>query len=109
VIRELGEPGFRRRAEAMTLINGVDDLALSEEVLGFATLLIREKVMPGPLGGDAVHVACAAVHRVDYVLTWNIRHLANIRKETHRRGLCLKCGLLPPRIGTPDQFLGDEA
>jgi len=73
----------------------------NEEVRGLAELLVREKVMPGPVGGDAVHVAFATVHAVDYVLTWNVRHLANPSKLAHLRTICLRAGFLPPQIVAP--------
>jgi hypothetical protein len=72
-----------------------------------AGLLVREKVMPQPLAGDAIHVAVAAVHEMDYILSWNVRHLANPRKTRHLRTICLRAGLLPPQIVTPD-LLGEE-
>ena len=59
--------------------------------------------MPGPaVSGDAIHVAAATVHRVDYLLTWNARHMANPNKRAHFATICLRLGLVPPQIVTPD-------
>ncbi len=60
--------------------------------------------MPGPVAGDAVHVSVACVHGVDYLLTWNVRHLANPNKLEHLAAVCLRLGLTPPRIVTPDML-----
>lgn len=63
--------------------------------------------MPGPLKGDAVHVAVAAAHGVEYMLSWNVRHLANPNKLEHMANVAMRAGLLAPRIVTPE-FLWEE-
>ncbi|HRQ73867.1 MAG TPA: hypothetical protein PLU35_12650 [Phycisphaerales bacterium] len=103
VLRELTTPGFRHGDAALRLIEGVASLAFDEDVLGLASLLVAERVMPGPAaGGDAMHVAVATAHRVEYLLSWNVRHLANPNKLVHLRRVCLRAGLVPPQIITPD-------
>ncbi len=73
-------------------------------------MLVRERVMPAPaVGGDALHVAYCLVHRVDYLLTWNQRHLANPNKRTHLAVICARLNLLMPQIVTPDlMIVGDS-
>lgn len=105
VIRELEAPGFRQRDQALSLIQAIPLLPIDDAVLGLAKLLVAELVMPGPAaGGDAVHVATATVHAMDYLLSWNVRHLANPNKLTHLRNLCVRLGLVPPAIITPDML-----
>ena len=62
--------------------------------------------MPGPAVGDAVHVAVATRHGVDFMLSWNVKHLANANKAQHLRSVRLRLGLVPPLIVTPD-YLGE--
>lgn len=50
----------------------------------------------------AVHVAAACVHGMEYLLTWNVRHLANPNKLAHLSTVCLRLGVVPPRILTPE-------
>jgi hypothetical protein len=74
-----------------------------QEVLDLADLLVSEKVMPSPaLEGDALHLAIATLHRMEYVLTWNVKHLANPNKRTHLAVICMRLGLTPPILVTPD-------
>ena len=102
VLAELSHPDFRLRSDATALVQGIPMLSTTEEVRGLARILVREKVMPGPAAGDAIHVAVATVHRMDYVLTWNVRHLANANKLEHLRIICRRVGYVPPQIVTPD-------
>ena len=48
----------------------------------------------------------ATWHGVDYVLTWNVKHMANPNKRTHFGTVCLRLGLVPPMIVTPDLLRG---
>ena len=112
VVRELASPDFPEpvRGPALAMLAGLPLLALSDEVLGVAAVLVRERVMPGPAGqGDALHVAAALVHRIDHLVTWNQQHLANQNKRTHLRVVCARLGYLLPEVTTPDLMsLGDE-
>ncbi len=80
-------------------------LEVTAEVRGLAKILVREKVMPGPAEtGDAVHVAAAIVNHCEYLLTWNVKHMANPNKKRHLGNVCLKLGFVPPEIVTPDSL-----
>jgi hypothetical protein len=99
---ELSDPDYPLCSQALELIQGVPLLAMTEDVAGLARLLVRDKVMPAPVAGDAVHVASATVWAMDYMLSWNVRHLANINKVEHLRRVCRRVGYAPPLILTPD-------
>jgi predicted nucleic acid-binding protein len=102
VIRELSDPGFPRSSEALALIADLPLLEIDDEVAGVAEVLVREYIMPAPAVGDAIHVAACAVHDVEYLLSWNVRHLANPNKTAHLQAICRRLGLAPPQILTPD-------
>jgi hypothetical protein len=102
VVAELSRPSYPMSAQAREWVRDVPLLSLTEEVLGLAEVLVRERVMPGPIGGDATHVAVSCVHRVEYMLSWNVRHLANANKRRHLDKVCVRAGYLPPMIVTPD-------
>jgi hypothetical protein len=87
------------------MLKGLSVLEYTSEVAQFAEALVRERVMPGPsVSGDAVHVAAATIHRMDYIMTWNVKHLANLNKRTHLAVICTRAGFTPPMIVTPDML-----
>jgi hypothetical protein len=107
VVRELSAPEFPNRDNALAMLSGLRPLELSPAVASFAEMLVAERVMPAPsVEGDAVHVAAATIHRMDYLLTWNVKHLANANKRTHFAVLCMRLGLAPPILTTPDLLEG---
>ncbi len=104
VLAELSHSTYVQRIDALAFVVGIPVLDVTPEVLGLANVLITEKVMPGPLEGDAVHVAVAAFHRMEYLLTWNVKHLANPNKRTHLARVRLRIGVAPPNIVTPSNL-----
>ena len=102
VIKELSHPRFPSSNQALEHIKGIALLELDDDVLGLASILVQEMVMPSPAEGDAIHVGAACVHGMDYLLTWNVRHLANPNKLRHLTTVCLRLALTPPKIVTPD-------
>ncbi len=63
-------------------------------------------MLPEKARSDAMHVATAAVHAVDYLLTWNCKHLANANILPNVDRLLTERGYFPPLIATPEEFSG---
>lgn len=63
--------------------------------------------MPAKAQNDALHLAIAAVNGMDYLLTWNCRHLANAALKTFLERICKKAGYRCPIICTPEELLED--
>jgi len=105
VVRELASPDFPDavREPALSMLHGLTLLPTTPEVVAFADVLVGEHVMPGPATeGDALHLAVAIVHQLDYLLTWNQKHLANPNKRTHLTIVASRARLQLPEIVTPD-------
>jgi predicted nucleic acid-binding protein len=111
VVRELSSEHFPPavRVAALAMLEGLEALAVNEDVRAVADLLVRERVMPGPaIEGDAVHLATCVVHRVDYLMTWNQKHLANPNKRTHLAVICARLNLPLPQVVTPDLMIVED-
>jgi hypothetical protein len=80
-------------------------LAVSQEAERLAPLLVKAAGMASNAATDALHVALAAVHGMDYLLSWNCTHIAN---ATIRRAIDKQCrasGYEPPVICTPQELI----
>lgn len=69
VIGELSDPRHRQAQAALKLIEPIEILPLTPSVRGFAQMLVREQVMPGPVRGDAIHVAIATLYGLEVLLS----------------------------------------
>ena len=55
---------------------------------------------------DALHIAVATVHEMDYLVTWNCRHIASAELRGEVARVCTQAGYDPPTICTPEEFMG---
>jgi hypothetical protein len=107
VIIELREGDWPGQAEAIGLVQGIQKLLVDDEITAIAERYIRERLVPEDLFGDAMHLAIACTHELDFLLTWNIRHLANVNKVRHLTVINRRLGLLTPLIVTPEMLWMD--
>ena len=77
------------------------------DVSEMAENLIAKHLLPEKAAADARHVAVAAVFGVDYLLTWNCRHIANAATLPGIYRLIRDFGFEPPLVVTPEEFSGD--
>jgi len=91
-----------RRLEALT---GLSELAITQEVESLAGILIAEHVLPEQSKDDALHISIASVYRVDYLLTWNCKHIANAVMRPTIERTCRVAGYEPPVICTPQELM----
>jgi hypothetical protein len=83
-------------------------LLSSNRVLQIAESLVEHGIVPAKAAENALHIAVATVNGVDYLLTWNCRHIAN---PVIQRGIAEyleQTGLFLPFICTPEELLGEE-
>jgi len=67
--------------------------------------LLDEQIIPPAAAPDAVHLALVAAHRIDFLLTWNCKHLHNPHLERRIEAACRACGFECPVICTPAELL----
>ena len=110
VIDELQQGTGGKNEERISLLDRASVLPITEEVIEIAQVYITKLVMPRDPQGDALHLALASYHKVDFLLTWNCRHLANANKFHHIRVVNFEIGLSCPVLTTPLNFLsgGDD-
>ena len=98
-VGDSGESAKRLRA-----LVGIPRLAVSPEATILAGELVRIGALPKRATVDAFHIAVAAAHQVDYLLTCNCRHLADAKMRSTIEATCRSVGLTPPIICTPEEL-----
>ena len=91
-----------RRIEAL---QGIPNLEFGRAVAALAKRLMQSGTLPPKARLDAAYVAVAAVNGMDYLLTWNLRHLANAALRGKIEGVCRDAGTVPPIICTPEELM----
>ena len=107
-VEEVSEPVYPVWEKVAGLARGLTLLDITPEIAGIVKAYIDHKLMPKDDAGDAAHLAVASYHEVDYLMTWNCRHLANANKFEHIRKINQRLGLLTPEIVTPELLFVEE-
>ena len=106
VIREAAKGARSEARKRLAVLDSFPILDLNEEALRLAERFVRRKVLPAKAGDDALHIALATVHDMDYLLTWNCKHIGNPAIQKKIAALSRERGYDLPTICTPREFLG---
>ncbi|HKS30015.1 MAG TPA: type II toxin-antitoxin system VapC family toxin [Pyrinomonadaceae bacterium] len=108
VERELERTPEPHRTGYLKLIKPLEQVELTDEAAILAEGYISRGIFHRKFIADAVHVALASFHKIDYLVTWNFGHLANVRRQARIRLFNTAAGFFVPMIVTPE-FLVSEA
>lgn len=97
-----GSPGPAN--DRTTFIRDFQVLEVSTESGELADVLVARHAVPAIAAEDALHIALAAVHGMDYLLTWNCKHIANAVRRLAIDKVCRRSGYEPPIICTPEEL-----
>jgi hypothetical protein len=98
-----GDPNAaQRRLEQLQDIPEVD---VTEKAEHLADVLLRRVPLPKKAEIDALHIAVATLSGMDYLLTWNCKHIANAIFRPKVESLCREFGYEPPTICTPQELV----
>ncbi|MDE0324196.1 MAG: type II toxin-antitoxin system VapC family toxin [Candidatus Poribacteria bacterium] len=70
-----------------------------------AQKLLDTGAVPQNFRSDAQHIAIATVHGVEYLVSWNHKHIVNANKREHINKICQAAGFKPITICTPTELI----
>ena len=105
VLKEAGIGDKKAAKRRLSVIEGMPELEVSTEAEVLATRLLVKSALPEKAKIDALHIAVAAVHGIEYLLTWNCKHIANAVMRPKIEGICRAADYEPPIICTPLELM----
>lgn len=99
------EAAIARRAA----LEGIPVLCTQDEAIGLAETLLSSGMIPREAVADALHIALAATHGMDYLLTWNCKHIANAQIRNRIVAVVEGAGYSCPVICTPEELLESQS
>jgi predicted nucleic acid-binding protein len=108
VLDEVSAGDETESQKRLAIVIGLPILEVTEEANLLTKQIMAAGMLPPQAFSDAAHVAVATVHGVQYLLTWNCKHLANVQISRRIKKVCLKAGFQMPLICTPDVLMGAE-
>ncbi len=94
-------------AQRLEMLRNFPLLALNQDVQGLAAQFLARSNLPAKAEVDAIHIAAATVHGMDYLLTWNCRHIANAQIQGKLAEISLDYGYVLPVLCTPNELMGN--
>ena len=94
--------------DRLAVLESVTLLEATHEAANLAQKLIESGTIPAKAVEDAGHIAIAVTNGVEYLVTWNCRHIANATRRADIERVCREAGYEPTIICTPDELMEEE-
>lgn len=109
VIDEAAAGDSTLASECLVLLEGIPLLSLDPVVAEIADEILSRAILPASVRTDALHIALVAYHRIQYLLTWNCRHIANARILPRIHSVLNDLSIPIPFVCTPEELLDHDA
>jgi len=106
VIEEASRGDKEAAERRLSLISEINVLAVNENAVYLAEQFLKNNCLTHKAESDALHIAIATVHKVDYLLTWNCRHIANAEIQKKLMKVSQKENYELPILCTPNELMG---
>jgi hypothetical protein len=100
-----GDPALA--AERLRFLHDIPLLRTTEQAHALKLELLRRTQIPAKAENDALHIAIAAVHGMEFLVSWNCKHIANAVTLPLVYEVCRQAGYEPPLVCTPYELLGE--
>ena len=107
VLKEAGRGDAEAARQRLAALAECKILAATDTAEALAARILSIGLIPARAASDAVHIAYAAAHGMDFLLTWNCRHILNAFIERRLGGVCSAMGLSLPVLCTPPELMAD--
>lgn len=108
VIKECSRGDAEAAAERLAVLKGITTLPVTGASDALADELLSQSATPRSQTLDAFHIAIATVSRMDFLVSWNFKHIVNVSQFALIDSICEKAGFIPPILCTPEHLLGDS-
>ena len=108
VQRELEQMPEGRRGAYLKLVEDLPRLEINDEASILADGYLQRGIFHRKYIADALHVALASYHKIDFLVTWNFGHLANVHRQARVRLFNTAAGFFVPSIVTPEFLVSPD-
>jgi predicted nucleic acid-binding protein len=109
VLEEAGKGDPQAANSRLEALAGFAILAPGTDTALIANAMTEKRLIPREYINDALHIAIAATNGIDYLVTWNCKHLANAIIRNGIEGLVESFGYACPVVCTPEELMEDLA
>jgi predicted nucleic acid-binding protein len=107
VLDEVARGDTEIAAKRLEILRDFPLLTIDQAVQNLAAQFLSKSNLPSKASDDALHIAVATVYGLDYLLTWNCKHIANAQMQKKLAQISLDAGYELPTICTPYELMGE--
>lgn len=107
VLDEVAQGDSEIAIQRLEAVRGLPLLEVTKAVEDLAAQFMLKSNLPTKASDDAIHIALATVNGLNYLLTWNCKHIANAQIQRKLLEICSDCRYTLPIICTPYELMGD--
>ena len=107
MLDEAGAGDAAAARERLRMLQPFPLLDITPEVAELGSRILASGAIPRKAATDAAHIALAAVHGMDFLVTWNCVHIANAVIVRRLASVCREHAFECPTICTPEELLGE--
>lgn len=96
---------LEKRKKVLELVKKFKLLNITMQIENLADDYLKSKLVPRSYAIDALHLACATFYQTDFLITWNIGHMANPNKRKKLTDFNVSSGLFVPQLTTPEEII----
>jgi len=102
---EKGSRIIQRKMVRVIKLYRLKILHLNEDALILADHYIKRRVIPAKVAPDAQHIAVASISGMEVLVSWNLKHIVNLRTKLKVKEINSELGYLVPDIVRPDEMM----
>ncbi|MYF11235.1 MAG: type II toxin-antitoxin system VapC family toxin [Gammaproteobacteria bacterium] len=95
-------------AERLAVIADIPSVSIAPEAGSLASAILSSKAVPTNSVRDALHIAIAATQGIDYLITWNFKHINNASTRNMIVSVVSDSGLICPVLCSPEELMGED-
>jgi predicted nucleic acid-binding protein len=108
VLEEAGRGDKKAAQKRLKNLESIPLLTITDSAVELSRKLLEQGALPEKATDDALHIALTSVHNIDYLMTWNCRHIDNAETKPIIRSVIIANGYFCPEICTPQELMGGE-
>jgi predicted nucleic acid-binding protein len=107
VIQEAGLGNMQMAQKRLAILKAVKILDINDKARNLAKMLVAKKAVPEKAAADALHIAIAAAEKIEFLATWNFKHIANAKMQAKIKEVIRAEDYEPSHICTLEELLGE--
>ena len=108
VVEKISAGNTSAAKERLRAIGDIPSVAIAAEAESLASALLAANAVPANSARDALHIAITATQGIDYLVTWNFRHINNASTRTMVVNVVSNSGLVCPVLCSPEELIGED-